>query len=126
MAQLISELTREGTHIPLFALSREEAAEMIEARKGAPAAPKPGSEIYQATAGNPLFINGLVRVIVAEDRLSVVARLDLAASESPTECERRSSNGWSCFRQLCERFQFDRDAGRLMRRTYRRAPHLWR
>jgi tetratricopeptide (TPR) repeat protein len=83
LSQLIGELTREGTHVPLFALSREEAARMIEARKGAPAAPRLVSEIYQATAGNPLFIDGLVRVLIAKDRLSAATRLDLAAFRVP-------------------------------------------
>jgi tetratricopeptide (TPR) repeat protein len=83
LAQLIGELTREGTPVPLFALSREEAARMIEARKGTPAVPRLVSEIYQATAGNPLFIDGLVRVLIAEDRLSVATRLDLAAFRVP-------------------------------------------
>lgn len=83
LSRLIGELTREGTHIPLFALSREEAARMIEARKGEPAIPRLVSEIYQATAGNPLFINGLVRVLIAEDRLSAATRLDLTAFRVP-------------------------------------------
>jgi predicted ATPase len=53
LAQMIGELTREGIQVPLVALSREEAAQMIEVRKGAPTAPRLVSEIYQATAGNP-------------------------------------------------------------------------
>lgn len=83
LSQLIGELTREGTQVPLFALSREEAARMIEARKGGPPVPRVVSEIYQATAGNPLFIDGLVRVLITEDRLSGATRLDLAAFRVP-------------------------------------------
>jgi eukaryotic-like serine/threonine-protein kinase len=83
LRQLIGELTREGTQLKLLALSRADAARMIEARNGAPAPPRLVSEIYQATAGNPLFLDGLLRVLIVEDHLSAATRLNLAAFRVP-------------------------------------------
>jgi tetratricopeptide (TPR) repeat protein len=83
LSHLIGELTRDATQLHLSALSRADAAHMIEARNGAPAPPRLVSEIYQATAGNPLFIDGLLRVLIAEDRLSATTRVNLAAFRVP-------------------------------------------
>jgi tetratricopeptide (TPR) repeat protein len=79
LSQHMGDLTREGTQVPLFALSREDAALMIQARAGAPPSPRLVSDIYQATAGNPLLIDGLVRVLAAEGGLSGTRHLNLAA-----------------------------------------------
>jgi tetratricopeptide (TPR) repeat protein len=83
LSHLIGDLTREGIQIPLFALSRADTARMIEERAGAPVRPRLVSDIYQATAGNPLFISGLVRVLAAEGRLRNANRLNLAAFRIP-------------------------------------------
>jgi len=83
LSHLVGDLTREGTQVPLFALSRADTARMIEERAGAPVGPRLVSDIYQATAGNPLFIDGLVRVLAAEGRLRNAKRLNLAAFRVP-------------------------------------------
>lgn len=83
LSHLIGDLTREGAQVPLFALSREDAARMIQERAGTPPSPRLVSDIYQATAGNPLFIDGLVRVLAAEGRLRNASRLNLAALRVP-------------------------------------------
>src|SRR5260370_39489019 len=77
--QPVGDLTREGTQVPLFALSREDAARMIEARAGAPPSPRLVSDIHQAAAGNPLFIDGLVRVLAVEGEFSHASRLYVAS-----------------------------------------------
>ena len=64
-------------------LSREDTARMIEERAGVPPSPRLVSDIHQATAGNPLFIDGLVRVLAAEGRLRNASRLNLAAFRVP-------------------------------------------
>jgi predicted ATPase len=79
----IGGLIRQGTEIPLVALSQDDAARMIEDRAGSPSSPRMVSDIYQATAGNPLFIDGLVRVLSAEGRLGGTSRLNLAAFRVP-------------------------------------------
>jgi predicted ATPase len=83
LSQLIGDLMREGAHVPLFAMSRQDAARMIEERAGAPSSPRFVSDIYHATGGNPLFIDGLVRVLAAEGRLRGARRLNLAAFKVP-------------------------------------------
>jgi len=83
LSQLIGDLTREGTQVPLSGLSREDAARLIEDRAGAQPSPRLVSDIHQATAGNPLFIDGLVRVLAAEGSLSNTSRLNLAAFRVP-------------------------------------------
>ncbi|HZY58837.1 MAG TPA: AAA family ATPase, partial [Candidatus Binataceae bacterium] len=83
LSQPVGDLTREGTQVPLCALSREDAARMIEERAGAPSNPRLVADIYQATAGNPLFIDGLVRVLAADGSLSNASRLNLAVFRVP-------------------------------------------
>lgn len=83
LSHLIGDLTREGTQVPLFALSRADTARMIEERARVAVGPRLVSDIYQATAGNPLFIDGLVRVLAAEGRLRNANRLNLAAFRVP-------------------------------------------
>ena len=70
LSQLIGDLTREGTQLPLSALTREDTAQLIEGRAGAPPSLRLVADIHQATAGNPLFIDGLLRVLAAEGSLS--------------------------------------------------------
>ena len=83
LSHLVGDLTREGTQVPLFALSRADTARMIEERAGAPVGPRLVSDLYQATAGHPLFIDGLVRVLAAEGKLRDAKRLNLAAFRVP-------------------------------------------
>jgi eukaryotic-like serine/threonine-protein kinase len=82
LSGLVGDLVRESTSLRLPGLGREDAAQMIEARAGA--RPEPGlvADIYQATGGNPLFIDGLVRVLAAEGTLTT-NRLDLATFRVP-------------------------------------------
>ncbi len=83
LSQLVGYLTHEGIEVPLLALSREETARLVEERAGMPPSPRLVSDIHQATAGNPLFIDGLVRVLAAEESLSDAVRLNLAAFRVP-------------------------------------------
>ena len=83
LSGLVGELAREGTQIALFGLGRENVARMIEERAGVAPNPRIVSDIHQATGGNPLFIDGLARVLAAQGRLSASDRLDLAAFRIP-------------------------------------------
>jgi tetratricopeptide (TPR) repeat protein len=79
LSRLIGDLIREGAQIPLFALSLEDTAHIVEQRAGVPLVPRLISDIHQATAGNPLFIDGLVRVLAAEGTLSNSSQFNLAS-----------------------------------------------
>src|SRR5262249_2872704 len=83
LSHLIGDLMRDGTGIPLSALSRDNAAEMIESRVGERPGPRLVSDIYQATSGNPLFIDGLSRGLAAEGRFARTGRLNLTAFTVP-------------------------------------------
>ena len=50
---------------------------------GAPPSPRLVSDIHQATAGDPLFIDGLVRVLAADGSSRNTSRLNLAAFRVP-------------------------------------------
>ncbi len=83
LSRLIGNLVQEAAQVPLSALSREDTARMIEGRAGTPPSPRLVSDIHQATAGNPLFIDGLVRVLAVEGALKNPGRLNLGAFRVP-------------------------------------------
>lgn len=83
LSQLIGDLTRQGIQIPLRALSRDETAQLIRARAGASPSPRLVSDVHQATGGNPLFIDGLIRVLAAAKGLVNTGPLNLAAFRVP-------------------------------------------
>jgi tetratricopeptide (TPR) repeat protein len=84
LSQLIGELEREGVHIPLFGLSRENAARLIEELAGILPNPRIVADVHQATAGNPLFIDGVARLLSAAGRLATADRLDPATFRVPS------------------------------------------
>jgi tetratricopeptide (TPR) repeat protein len=93
LSQIIGNLAREGTPIPLVGLSREHTAHLIKERTEAPLSPKLVSDIYRATAGNPLFIDGIVRVLSTEGTLDTNSRMDLADFRVP-DGVREAIRGW--------------------------------
>ena len=68
-AVLLGELARESRRIPLRGLSAEAVARFIA--RSAQQAPPPAlvDAVYEATAGNPFFIDEVVRLLAAEGRL---------------------------------------------------------
>jgi tetratricopeptide (TPR) repeat protein len=81
LSKLIGEILRDGHQLPLAGLSREEVARMIENYAGKAVGAALVSELHRATLGNPLFVDGVVRVLRAEGRLHEV--LDLARLKLP-------------------------------------------
>src|SRR5262249_16804412 len=65
-AALLSEIGREGTTVPLRGLSLDEVAEFIRRVGGLPADQQTVSSLHQATDGNPLLLDEIVRLIIAE------------------------------------------------------------
>lgn len=83
LGKLVGELNREGQSLPIDGLSREEVRQFIESRLG-PAADQPLiSHLYDATAGNPLFIDGLVRLLATKGKPATLDRLDSTAFRMP-------------------------------------------
>ena len=82
LSKLIGDMNREGYSIPLAGLSQAEVGEFVESSAGKKADDKLIADLYQATDGNPLFVDGVVRLLVAEGKLSH-ARLDSCAFSIP-------------------------------------------
>ena len=81
LSKLLGEILRDGHQLPLAGLSREEVARMIECYSGEAPASGLVSELHRATLGNPLFVDGVVRMLSAEGRLH--EGLDLAHLKLP-------------------------------------------
>jgi tetratricopeptide (TPR) repeat protein len=83
LSQAIGELLREGDQIPLVGLDESEVARMVEARAALVPSPSFVADLHRATAGNPLFADGVVRVLIAEGKLAGAERLDLSGFKLP-------------------------------------------
>jgi len=73
VARLLGELARAGRVVALHGLNESEVAEMIADRSGV--VPPDGivRAVQEATHGNPFFVDEVVRVLVAERRLTDAA-----------------------------------------------------
>lgn len=66
LSRLISEIAREGHQIVLRGFSQTEIAQFVEERIGASADPALVAALIEATAGNPLFVDSVLRMLIAE------------------------------------------------------------
>jgi tetratricopeptide (TPR) repeat protein len=69
LGKLIGNLTREGRTISIAGLSQAEVGEFIERSSAKKADDKLVADLYHATDGNPLFVDGVVRLLAAEGKL---------------------------------------------------------
>jgi hypothetical protein len=69
LSRLIGDLSREGHSLPVVGLSDAEVGELVASNSGRKADEKLVADLYQATDGNPLFVDGVVRLLVAEGRI---------------------------------------------------------
>ncbi len=83
LSNAIAELLREGDHIPLAGLAESEVARMVEARAALAPSASFVADLHRATAGNPLFVDGVVRVLITEGKLAGAERLDLSGFKLP-------------------------------------------
>ncbi|HEY6418371.1 MAG TPA: AAA family ATPase [Candidatus Binataceae bacterium] len=83
LTQLIGDVIREGYQMPLSGLTQDEVARLVGAEAGRAPNERLVSTLYQATAGNPLFVEGMVRLIVAEGKSDAIARPLSAALSIP-------------------------------------------
>ncbi len=65
LSRLIGELAHEGQEIPLCGLSESEVGQLIEQRTGAGGDAALVTQLMQTTAGNPLFVDGVLRALIA-------------------------------------------------------------
>jgi tetratricopeptide (TPR) repeat protein len=80
---LMDEIVRDALLLPLAGLTEREVGDLVAGR--AAGAPATGivAELHRATAGNPLFVDGVLRALAAEGRLGGGARIDLAGFKLP-------------------------------------------
>jgi tetratricopeptide (TPR) repeat protein len=69
LGKLIGDLIREGRTVSIAGLSQGEVGEFIERSAAKKADDKLVANLYQATDGNPLFVDGVVRLLAAEGKL---------------------------------------------------------
>jgi tetratricopeptide (TPR) repeat protein len=80
---LMDEIVRDALVLPIAGLTEGEVGDLVAGR--ATGAPGIGivAELHRATAGNPLFVDGVLRALAAEGRLGGGARIDLAGFKLP-------------------------------------------
>jgi predicted ATPase len=71
LGNLIGGLSREARSIPLGGLSKAEVAKLVEAIAGQTPDEDLVSRVYAATNGNPLFVDGVVRLLLAQGETGV-------------------------------------------------------
>ena len=83
LAESISEIVRHGNAMPLAGLDESDLTQMIEHHAERTPSATFASELQRVTAGNPLFIDGVIRVLVAERKLGTAEHLDLSGLKLP-------------------------------------------
>src|SRR5258708_1594337 len=67
--KLVGDLNREGHLIPIAGLSQTEVGQLVKSVLGHAAEEQLLVELCRATDGNPLFVDGVMRLLAAEGRL---------------------------------------------------------
>jgi tetratricopeptide (TPR) repeat protein len=73
LGQVLGDIAREGTYLPLAPLTGAEIAELVAAFTGQPAAPAVLDAVQKATEGNPLFLDELLRLLLQRGELGPAA-----------------------------------------------------
>jgi class 3 adenylate cyclase len=68
LGRLVGAILREGHQVPLMGLEESEIARLVREGAGTTPSKKVVAALYQATAGNPLFLDGVVRLMVAKGK----------------------------------------------------------
>jgi len=69
VARLLGELAGLGLTVPLRGLTEAEVSELVADRAGVAPRPQLVRAVYEATHGNPFYVDEVVRLLVAERRL---------------------------------------------------------
>jgi tetratricopeptide (TPR) repeat protein len=92
LSRLIGEIAREGHQIVLRGLSQTEVAQFVRERIGASPDPALLDALMQATAGNPLFVDAILRMLTAERKElngGVLSTRDFKVPDAVAETIRR-------------------------------------
>jgi tetratricopeptide (TPR) repeat protein len=66
---LLGKLARDGRVLPLRGLTEAQVAALVERVAGEPAGADVVRSVHRATRGNPLYVDSITHLLVAEDRL---------------------------------------------------------
>ncbi len=70
VAEALAQAARDGVAVPLAGLPERDVARFVETRSGVRASPTMVSALHRQTGGNPFFLDEVVRLLVAEGRLT--------------------------------------------------------
>jgi tetratricopeptide (TPR) repeat protein len=84
-AAIISDILRDATHFRLEGLAEDEVGRMVEVRAQHAPDPEFVAALCRTTAGNPLFVDGIIRVLAAEGRFGSPQPIALANYKLPDE-----------------------------------------
>ena len=85
LSEIVGEILRYGRAISLAGLDQSEVTRMVEDRAQRLPSDAFASELHRVTAGNPLFVDGVVRVLLAERNLGTSDRIDLRGFKLPED-----------------------------------------
>jgi tetratricopeptide (TPR) repeat protein len=68
LGKLVGDLIREGRSISLAGLSKKEVGDFIASRTGRAADERLVTDLYRATDGNALYVEGVVRLLESEEK----------------------------------------------------------
>jgi len=84
-AAIVPDILRDATHFRLAGLAEDEVARMVEVRAQRAPDPEFVAALSRMTAGNPLFVDGIIRVLAAEGRFGSAQPTVLANYKLPDE-----------------------------------------
>ena len=87
--EVLGDLVREGSALGLRGLSREDVGRLIAHTAGVEPWEGKVAAIAEATAGNPLFVREVTRLLAGEDRLDRPGRLTIPVPDSVRAVIRR-------------------------------------
>ena len=83
LSEAIAEIVRGGSQMLLGGLLPSEVLDLVVARSDQPPSTGFIHDLHQVTAGNPLYVEGVLRVLIAEGKLDTAERLDLSGFRLP-------------------------------------------
>ena len=84
-AAIIPDILRDATHFRLAGLAEDEVGRMVEVRAQRAADSEFVAALCRTTAGNPLFVDGIIRVLAAEGRFRSARPIALENYQLPDE-----------------------------------------
>ena len=76
LSKLIGKLSRDAPSIPVSGLTESEVAKLVELKAGRTPNNRLVAKLCAATDGNPLFVDGIVRILMAEGAIYSDGTLD--------------------------------------------------